>query len=65
MINVLYTLIAGTAFGSASAIISNPFGIINFLAESLPSVSVVYINLLLTMLLSGIFPSIYLITIIH
>lgn len=52
--NVFYTLIAGTAFGSVTEIISNPFGIINFLASSLPGVSVVYINLLLTMLLSGV-----------
>ena len=54
MMNVFYTLIAGTAFGSVNAIISNPFGIITFLASSLPGVSVVYINLLLTMLLSGV-----------
>ena len=54
MMNVFYTLIAGTAFGSVNAIISNPFGIINFLASSLPGVSVVYINLFLTMLLSGV-----------
>lgn len=54
MTNVCYTVLAGTTYSLLREVMSNPWSIVPLLAQALPLVSVLFINLLLTMLLSGI-----------
>lgn len=52
--NVYLILLAGSIFGALSDVISDPTSIISQLAASLPGVSTFFLNLLLTILLSGV-----------
>lgn len=54
MTNVCYTVLAGTTYSLLREVMNNPWSIVPLLAQALPVVSVLFINLLLTMLLSGI-----------
>lgn len=54
MTNVCYTVLAGTTYSLLREVMNNPWSIVPLLAQALPIVSVLFTNLLLTMLLSGI-----------
>jgi len=54
MTNVCYSVLAGTTYSLLREVMHNPWSIVPLLAQALPVVSVLFINLLLTMLLSGV-----------
>lgn len=57
--NVYLMLLAGSLFNALNDAIANPASIIFLIGKALPSVSIFFINLLLTQLLSG-FPGLLL-----
>lgn len=52
--NVYLILLAGSIFGALNDAIDDPTSILSLLANSLPGVSTFFLNLLLTLLLSGV-----------
>lgn len=54
MRGLLLFMVTGSLFNALSGIINKPLSIVNILAASLPSVSVYFINFLITQLLSGV-----------
>ena len=52
--NIYILLLAGSVYGSLKDLISNPRGILNTIGESLPTVSVFFINFIITTWLSGV-----------
>jgi hypothetical protein len=52
--NVLIIVISGSIFNAISALIDNPASIVTILGAALPSVSVFFMNYIITQLLSGV-----------